>query len=159
MASIARNSMNYSRQQGAVLLVGLLILLLATLISVAAMNNSNLQERMASNAQNLNQTFQTAQSAIDNKMSNIDYSEMSQAIATATATNPTWPTSSFSLGNSSVTTTVTMKYRGEGLSKGNSMTADEGASNIPPQIFELLATSQMSGNNAASNIVQGFIHN
>ena len=52
------------RQSGAVLVISLVILLVITLIGVAGMNTSVMQERMAANAQNANRAFQAAESSV-----------------------------------------------------------------------------------------------
>ena len=49
-----------SKQQGAVLLVALIMLLLLTVIGVAAMRDTNLQERMAGNMRDHALAFQAA---------------------------------------------------------------------------------------------------
>jgi type IV pilus assembly protein PilX len=52
------------RQQGAVLVVSLSILLILSLISITAVRNTTLQERMAGNALDLNAAFQSSESAL-----------------------------------------------------------------------------------------------
>ena len=52
------------KQQGAVLFVSLMILLVLTLIGVSSLNGSLLEEKMASNAQTSTTIFQTSESAI-----------------------------------------------------------------------------------------------
>lgn len=52
------------RQRGAALLIGLIILLVLTLLGLAAANVSILQERMAGNVAQSNQAFQLADSAL-----------------------------------------------------------------------------------------------
>lgn len=52
------------QQQGAVLVVSLLILMVLTLIGISSMNGSIMEEKMASNAQSATTTFQQAESAV-----------------------------------------------------------------------------------------------
>jgi len=52
------------RERGAVLVIGLLILLVMTLIGVTAMSTSTMQERMSANGMNANIAFQAAESAV-----------------------------------------------------------------------------------------------
>lgn len=52
------------RQQGAVLVVGLLILVMLTLIGVTAMSSGMMDERMAGNSRDLNLAFQAAEAAL-----------------------------------------------------------------------------------------------
>lgn len=51
-------------QRGAVLIVGLLILLVMTLIGVTAMQTSTLEERMAGNLRDINLAFQASEAAL-----------------------------------------------------------------------------------------------
>lgn len=55
---------NRARQQGAVLMVSLIMLLLLTVIAITASNTSTLQLRMANNSQLQNIAFQAAESGI-----------------------------------------------------------------------------------------------
>jgi len=163
MASTMQKNVLVKRQQGAVLLVGLLILLLATMISVSALNNSNLQEKMASNAQNLNRAYQSAQGAIDHQVAAIQAgttSMLSDAIVQAQSGSPTWPTTTFTLtGDSSVTTSLTIKYRGTTIATGGSLPSGEDTTQLPTTIFELDSTATMNSTNAASHLVQGIQFN
>jgi type IV pilus assembly protein PilX len=54
----------FDRQRGAALVVSLLLLLVATLIGVTAMQVTSLEERMAGNARDRNLAFQAAESAL-----------------------------------------------------------------------------------------------
>lgn len=62
--TIRRNITSQAPQRGAVLIVSLLILLVLTIIGVAAMNTSNLEEKMAGNSRAKDITFQAAESAL-----------------------------------------------------------------------------------------------
>ncbi|HWV14826.1 MAG TPA: PilX N-terminal domain-containing pilus assembly protein [Cellvibrio sp.] len=53
-----------AKQQGMVLIVGLVMVLLLTIIGVAAIRGSGLQESMAANMRDSNLAFQTAESAL-----------------------------------------------------------------------------------------------
>ena len=57
---------SHYKQQGAVLIVSLLVLLVLTLIGISALNGSLMEEKMASNAQTSTTVFQAAESAIRN---------------------------------------------------------------------------------------------
>jgi len=59
------NMTNYNgRQSGIALIIGLLVLVLLTLISVTAIRMTTLEERMASNMRNQSIAFQAAESAL-----------------------------------------------------------------------------------------------
>ncbi|MGE0386734.1 MAG: PilX N-terminal domain-containing pilus assembly protein [Gammaproteobacteria bacterium] len=52
------------RQNGTVLVVAMVLLVVLTLLGVSAMNTTSLQERMAGNTQELGRAFQTAESGL-----------------------------------------------------------------------------------------------
>lgn len=59
-----RPSMRHSRQGGAVLIVGLIILVVLTLLGVQALRGNLAQERMAFNVRERNAAFQAAEAAL-----------------------------------------------------------------------------------------------
>lgn len=54
----------FNRQKGAVLIVGLIMLLLLTIIGLASIRGSELQERMAGNTRDKNLAFQAAEAGV-----------------------------------------------------------------------------------------------
>jgi len=56
--------MNYSRQQGAVLAIGLILLLLMTLLGTMSMSRVNTSERLAGTERDMNNAFQAAEAAL-----------------------------------------------------------------------------------------------
>ena len=59
-----RHTPDYSTQQGAVLVVGLIFLLIMTLLGVSSMSTSNLEEKMSGNTRDRELAFQAAESAL-----------------------------------------------------------------------------------------------
>ncbi len=55
-----------SRQQGAVLIVALVLLTVLTFIAVTALNTSGMEEKMAGNTQESHRSFQTAETGLAN---------------------------------------------------------------------------------------------
>jgi len=160
---------NPNKQNGAALVVGLLILLLATFLAVAALNNSNVQERMAANSQNENIAFQAAESAIEAQINNIaggdtsklaaakaEYPNVVDAKNKGLSYTPVWPTDSYDSGNADVTTNIEIRGTGEmSLSSGNSIDADESSVRLMGARFEMRAVSTIAGSGARIGIVQG----
>jgi len=67
MNSTVQKSLNYGppqRQQGAVLIVSLIMLLVVTLIAVSSMQGTVMEEKMAGNTRDRNLAFQTAESSL-----------------------------------------------------------------------------------------------
>lgn len=154
------NMQNTARQQqGAALVVGLLILLLATFLAVASMNNANMQERMAANSQNLNLAFQAAESAIDAQIGVVvggDASRLGQARVEYGKPTPNWPTTTYNAGDSDISTSVQIRSMGDvTLSTGNSIDADESSVRLSGARFEMRSTSTITGSGARASIVQG----
>ena len=63
MQQINLRSMNQCRQQGAALIVSLMMLLVLAIIGISGLSNTNLEERMAQNFEHSNVVFQAAESA------------------------------------------------------------------------------------------------
>lgn len=145
------------KQSGAALIVSLIILLVLTLIGVAGMNTSVMQERMAVNAQNSNRAFQAAEStlgALTNELyaNNLDLlresmqtgsKESAKVAQTLDATN-------------GVTGSYQVRYLGEIIiTSGSSMDADEGASDLKGYRYELIGESEMANTGAAARVFKG----
>jgi type IV pilus assembly protein PilX len=58
------NALNLAHQRGAVLIVSLILLVVLTLLGVSVMNVTQLEERMASNSQEVAQAFQSAETGL-----------------------------------------------------------------------------------------------
>jgi type IV pilus assembly protein PilX len=63
-ANISQQPAFMHKQQGAVLVTGLLILLILTIIGITGMSNTTMQERMASNDRDRQVAFQAAEAAL-----------------------------------------------------------------------------------------------
>ena len=59
------NSLGYTRQSGAVLIVAMILLVVLTLLGVTTMNTSSMQERIASNTQEQVHAFQAAETGLN----------------------------------------------------------------------------------------------
>lgn len=154
---------NLKSQRGAVLIVGLIILLLATMMAVGALNNTNLQERMAANSQNVNRVFQTAESAVDSKINDInngDYDMLSDAQEEHGKSTPAWPTDTFAMDDTSISTAIEVRYISEAIAEGSTLSADKSdQTQLNSGVYEIRANSSMTGSGAKTSIVQGFLYN
>lgn len=54
----------FKRQQGAVLVVALIMLVVLTLLGLAGMNTTQMEEKMAANSQELSRAFQAAETGV-----------------------------------------------------------------------------------------------
>ena len=149
------------QQKGAVLIIGLMILLLSTLIALSSMQNSNLQEKMASNSQLANRALQSAESASDSHLNDIMSSTndwiLTSAINQLLANGTNWPTTSVDVGDSGISTNLQVRTIAENdTTCGNSITAEENSNTIPCYLHQLTTTATVTGTNAAVSIIQGF---
>ena len=80
------------RQQGAALVVGLLLLLVLTLLAVSGMNSASLEFIMAGNEQYRSNAFQAAEAGIEQTMSqgNFNPGALPQTLNGAPTANDTW---------------------------------------------------------------------
>jgi Tfp pilus assembly protein PilX len=127
-------------QQGSVLVISLLILLVLTIIGATALNDSVMEEKMATNFQTGNTAYQSAESAVNRTFATIanNYTLVQQAmnandLAIQNGIAPVWPTTpahvmnGSSAGaknpNASSTTTLnsTISYHGPGLGENCSI--------------------------------------
>lgn len=150
-----------TRQRGAALVTGLLVLLLATFIAMASLDNATLQERMAANEANLNIAFQTAQAGVNDKLDTFDsgtISDLTQAINeyAKPTSNRTWPTSEYA-GQDGATTVIETRNLGTlaTSTRGQSMNADEGSPMLPIYLYEVHSTTRVDGSGARVHLVQG----
>ncbi|MBB1074532.1 hypothetical protein HUU62_08920 [Rhodoferax sp. 4810] len=78
--------MSYPNQQGAVLITGLMILLIATIIGVSAVQNTAFDERMANNSRGEQLAFQAAEAAIREAARTIESNKSSLTIINSPTT-------------------------------------------------------------------------
>lgn len=85
--------MKNSKQQGAVLIVGLLILLVVTILGVSGMDFSIKSERVSANTARIHQLYHDAENAIDYSITQSDWRNTAinkYLQYKETSTNPTW---------------------------------------------------------------------
>lgn len=161
MRTLMNSQMNQNHQSGAVLIVGLMILLLTTMVAISSMQNSNLQEKMASNSQEANRAFQAAESASDSQLNNIMGEGFNWILTAAVnqylSDGTNWPTTTVSLSDDDISTGLQLRTISEdNTTCGNSITAEAGASTIPCYLHQLTTTASLDGSNATLTVVQGF---
>jgi type IV pilus assembly protein PilX len=77
-------------QQGAALVMALVILLILTILGVTAMSTSSLEQKMAGNIQDLTRAFQAAESGVD-RARNSNMKGFDLSAGSTTACDPTSP--------------------------------------------------------------------
>ncbi len=143
-------------QNGAVLVVSLIVLLVLTLLGVAGMNSSMMQERMAANAQHSNRAFQAAESAAGALMQQLmdgDLGMLQQSMASADSMSNI---SAFSIGGADVDSEYAARYLGEIIiNSGSSMDANESTTLLKGYRYELSGSSEITGNGASRTVFKG----
>ncbi|WP_207063344.1 PilX N-terminal domain-containing pilus assembly protein [Motiliproteus sp. SC1-56] len=136
----------YGRERGMVLVVCLLVILMVTLIAATATRTSTFEEKMAANAQTYNRTFQAAESAVEVAINNDNLMfEAIDDVSTATSSQQSVP-----IGDSGVTASAQIEFKGEGIAPGNSI------GSASTYMYEIHAIGSMDSMNATTEIRQGF---
>ena len=135
---------NQHNQHGAVLITGLIFMVVLTLLAVASMRNTGLEEKMAANAQNQNMAFQAAEAALRQGLSQVysgtitsasgftpsctTVAPMGLCMPSAPGVAPIW-TTQFPFGQTTPTVSGVANFSGTPL---------QGVANQPQYIIELL---------------------
>lgn len=148
----------FGHQQGAALIVSLIVLLVLTLIGVAGMNTSVMQERMAVNAQNANRAFQAAEStvsALTNQLYANDLSLLRESMQSATEESSVVSVTTLDSGNG-ITGSYQARFLGEIIiTSGSSMNADESSSQLKGFRYELIGEAEMANTGAEARVFKG----
>jgi type IV pilus assembly protein PilX len=75
-------------QRGAVLIVSLILLVVLTLLGVSVMNMTQLEERMASNSQEVVQAFQSAETGLQRAYNDVRDWDLAAPMTSTNSTNP-----------------------------------------------------------------------
>lgn len=82
-----QRTMNRQRQQGAALIIGLLMLVVITVLAVSGMNTATTELAMARNDQTYERTFQAAETGIENALSQGTFNTAGDVVVTPTVTS------------------------------------------------------------------------
>ena len=145
MKTIAR-----SRQRGAALIVGLMMLLALTLIGVTTMGMNTMELRMANNAQNRSNAFQAAEAGLE--------VGVGQTNANDVTTDPQVIVPPVLLN---ATATVEARFVGLIAGRGSGFTTGVSCPGSSPERtrcahFEVNSVGQHLASNASSQQIQGF---
>ena len=141
--------LNQSKQQGAILTVALILLFLLSILGLAVMKTSTLEEKMAANSLHEDIAFQATETIAENAIS--DVQNMNDAF---NATDQTVSASANNVGTTGITATWSLAYTGTGLAPGGS--AGIGGSNPVAHRFVVDTTGTIDEANTSSRIIQGF---
>ena len=74
------HEIRYRHQQGAVLITALVLLLVLTMLGLASMSTTTLEERMAANSQESNRAFQAAESGLEFGYTQVDAFDLNKTV-------------------------------------------------------------------------------
>lgn len=145
------------RQSGVALVIGLVMLLVITLIAVAGMSSSTMHEKMSANAQNINRTFQAAESAVGaltGVLTGGDTSLLQTAMAAGKGIKTN--TTPFDIEVVEISSDYAVTYLGEvAVTSGSSMDANESTTLLKGYRFELQGTAEIAAVSARTRIFKG----
>ncbi len=131
------------RQNGAVLIVSLIILLVMTVLGLAAAGSANMELRMAGNSERINTTLQAAESAVEATINNINL--LGQALNSTTAIKQTIRLdSAYDAASQPVASAAEISYLGQGSIDGFSLGVNQ--NNFVAHNFEVKGTGSMQDN-------------
>ena len=130
-------------QNGSVLIVSLIILLVMTVLGLAASGSANMEVRMAGNNERINTTLQAAESAVEATINDVNL--LGQALDSTTAINQTIRLdSAYDAANQPVESQARISYVGQGGMEGFSIGINQ--NNFVAHNFEVIGTGSMQGN-------------
>lgn len=152
-----KNYMVKKQQDGAVLVISLVLLLVLTLMGVAGMNTSTMQERMAANAQNSNRAFQGAESSVWSLLEQLYDNDLSMLRDSMKSADQKSDVVTYTFDSAKgITGSRQAKFLGEVIiTSGSSMDASESSSQLKGYRYELKGTATMAGSGAGTTIYKG----
>lgn len=146
-------------QRGAALIISLVILLVITVIGLASMNTSILQERMSANAQNSRQAFLAAEAANQDLYRKLEPMDSNSAewkhaldVLDSGIRVATTPIAYSGIGSDKVAT-AELQYLGEAnLVEGHSFGEDIETFR---QRYEIIGDASVTGSGATSRVIRG----
>jgi len=175
MTSNTQRMVAFPKQRGVALAVSLILLVAVTIIVLASMSGSKLNEKVASNAQQKSISFEAAESAIGaywvgDTVRGLLQSDSVTQFNTSTAITPPGSTAKISTDfdqmnakNTALAIDIdgrlTFQFCGEtSIPRGSSLNVDESARVLVGAVFDLNAVTSLAGSNAKSNHLQrGYI--
>ena len=140
------------KEDGAVLLVSMILLLITAVVGMSAMETSLLERKISTSRELKELAFQTAESAIEYTLDDLNYISDAFSIGLSNSTN--WPTEAYTFDHDTELKADTeVRYIAQASSVGYSMR--KGASGISTYYYEVESSANRDGRNISSTHVQG----
>ncbi len=149
-APVSKAKLAFSKQVGAALIVGLVVLMMLTLLGVSNMNMTSLELRIAGNTQNRNLAFQTADSTIDY----VFYSNKVDFTNITAQTITDLPVDSSGIESSAI---AVYMAEDDGQSRAKPIDCPGNSLSFSCMAYEIQVTSTHTASNASSTQVQGLV--
>lgn len=144
----------FSNQQGVVLIICLLMLLVISIVGLSSISTTKLEEQMASNAQVKNIVFQASEATLEDGLDDIEL--LSDAYDGKDLVPVPTITKNVALTDARVTTsTVSAKFTQEVWPKGMNAGSLNCSNPIIQIHYQMEGDAEMANANAKSNHVQG----
>ena len=118
-----RKLQTIKKQQGAALIVGLVMLLTLTLLAVSGMNTATMELTMAANNQYAQSAFQLAESGVDTALGTGGFSTLAATVVGQFAPDPAYPDDMVQSTTAFVSCTIVPPRRGMAMSLGSTFRA------------------------------------
>ncbi len=138
-------------QQGAVLLVSLIMLVITTFVGFSSMDTSNLEAKMATSRELKELTFQSAEATIEFAVDDLPL--LSSAYAVGLQGTNNWPTSKYQFEDTEINAAATVQFMNNANSLGYSIR--KGASGIATYYYQVIGTAGRNNTNINSVHTQG----
>ena len=143
------------KESGAVMALSLSILLVLTIVVTSSASHTALEEKMASNNQHKNLSFQAAESAVDGTISDILEGDVTLIENARVAADQYSNQVGVAIGSTYTTSLVQVRYVTEiALTSGHSMNADKSAVLLSGARFEVLGTGNMASGSTVETVIK-----
>jgi Tfp pilus assembly protein PilX len=140
-----------SSQQGAVLIVSLIMLLITTFVGFSAMETSNLEAKMATSRELQELTFQSAEATIEFALDDLPL--LSSAYAVGLQGSQNWPTAKYQFDDPEINANARVEFMNNANSLGYSIR--KGASGIATYYYQVIGSADRNNTNISSVHTQG----
>lgn len=141
-----------NKQDGAVLLVSLLLLLITTFVGFSSMETSTLENKMATSRELKEQTFQTAEMAIEDTLDDMNRLSAANTLGLTTGGWTSWNQHAYN-HDTNLTATTRIRFLTNTATSGFSNV--KGSTAPPTRYFIVQSISTRTGTNISSDHLQG----
>ncbi len=149
--------MSYSAksEQGAVLAIALILLLVITLVGLSTYQTTGLEETMAANAQQKNMTFQASEAAIEEALDDIVFLGSAYTADLQGTTNPTKSSTSSGADYTVVATAEFLERRKDVVDEGSAVSISTDSNAFAFYNYSITSKAELNNTYSSNTNVQG----